>query len=145
MSDVYSTAKVDFRGKSITALFNECLAAIVEQGGRCRDAAGSCAYMNSEGKRCVYGMILPEELANKFDGDIESVLGDLFAVEHTYPELHQHTVDQEREWALLQGFHDSGLRYYVDKLADEGVVLDEDMVSKWVSIVLKEREEVLDE
>jgi len=134
MSDIYESAKVDFREGTPVEVANQCMRALIDQGGRCLLGC-HCVYFGEGGKRCVVGMLLPENLSGDvlFGGVV--ALSSLLLGHHKYKELGTFLSNNLDLLALLQSLHDRPGEVppgCIETLTDLGV--EQELITKWIEI-----------
>lgn len=89
---------------------------IVEQGGRCLSASGSCMYGNKKGQHCAVGWLLDEN-----DQELMDASEHAEALVKEYGNIPQILVDNAEAFHDLQRFHDAKYKrereHYSDLLA----------------------------
>jgi hypothetical protein len=109
------------------------VAKIVEQGGRCIDSDGGCAYGNEKGQHCVVGWLL-DETVNALMGFVGGVVDLTYQFPYSVPALIQ---NNSAAFEYLQDLHDGANACFLWPLAalnEKGINTSAAHWEQWIAI-----------
>ena len=69
---------ITYTGKTLQQISDETAAALIKQGGQCKDPDGDCVYGDGNGNHCAIGLGLPADNDNLmgFTGGVSELIRD---------------------------------------------------------------------